>query len=126
LETNFKRFYAKNAKKLEKHKKLQRDELSARRAQEMSLRREHLLRQRDKLVKMKQAARQRQFEESNSKAERSAGASRPKTAQLARSALRGQIQPAADASSSANRPSEQIIAARRELVKKLKHEVMGL
>lgn len=91
---------------------------------DLNERQAYLRQQRDKLIAMKKEAREKAF----GTVEQSQGAkSRPKTAKIARSAMKGQRLPSKDDGNAASaRPSEQIIAARREIVKKLKQEVIGV
>lgn len=80
----------------------------------MAKRQEHLKQQRDKLLNMKRDARERAFADAEGEASRT----RPKTAKAAKSALRGRGRIGGEA-------TDDVMAARRALVDKLKQEVMG-
>lgn len=98
------------------------ESIGRKRSEEMTTRREYLRSQRDKLIAMKKEAREKEFGkfETEKPAETTA---RPKTAKLARAAMRGQRLPSVDVGDKA---TDQLIQARRELINKLKQEVMGL
>lgn len=80
----------------------------------MAKRQEYLKQQRDKLLAMKREARERAFAD----AESEGGRTRPKTAKAAKSALRGRGHIGGEA-------TDDVMAARRALVEKLKQEVVG-
>lgn len=79
---------------------------------ELKRRTEFLKEQRDKLLAMKRAEREKQLEE----AEKTTSRARPKSARAARSAMSGQ---------SAVQIDPQTLKARRALAEKLRAEVIG-